>query len=113
MYLKLTNPYNPGQNDPGQTYPCLYITQLTDSRPSSSFQFIYEAGNFVKMEDGTVTWVRGPGMLSQIATVDGQDYIDATKAGDIQSSDSAYQSIYRILYTKLIGAGFAGTIVDV
>lgn len=116
MYLKLTTPWNPGQNDPGNTYSTIFITQMTDNRTGGNFQFIYEAGNFASITDATgntaSAWQKGPGMLSQMATVSGADYTAATLATPIKATDSAYASIMRILYTKLINAGFAGTIVD-
>lgn len=116
MYLKLTNPYDPGMNDPNNTYPCIYITQMTDNPQGGNFQFIYEAGNFAAITDAqgnsSTVWAKGPGMLAQMATVSGNDYVAATKAQPIVSTDSAYQSIRRILYTKLINGGFAGTVTD-
>lgn len=116
MYLKLTTPYNPGMNDAGNTYPYLYITQLTDNRTGANFQFIYEAGSFATVTNADKTtstvWSKGPGMLSQMATVSGQAYTAALAANPSVSTDTAYMSIYRILYSDLIAEGFAGTIVD-
>lgn len=118
MYLKLSTEWDPGQNDPsGAKYAALYITQMTDNRTGGNFQFIYEAGDFADVVDAegntASTWVKGVGMLSQIATVSGDDYRDAIAANPLVATDSAYQSIIRLLYIKLMTAGFAGTIVDV
>lgn len=116
MKLVLKQPWSPGMNDPGKTYPSVYITQMVDNRSGANFQFIYEAGQFVTVTDAdgnaTSVWQKGDGMLSQIATVAGDDYVAATKAAPINTTDSAYQSILRILYTKLISGGLAGTITD-
>lgn len=116
MKLVLTTPWNPGMNDLGNSYPQVYITQMTDNRTAGNFQFIYEAGQFVSVTDadGTSTpvWQKGPGMLSQVAQVSGADYVAATQASPLKATDSAYASIMRILYTKLINGGLAGTIAD-
>lgn len=113
MKLVLKTPYNPGQNDPGATYPELFITQLTDNRGTGNFQFIFEAGQFVTSDDSvTPMWQKGPGMLSQIAQVSGDDYTDAIAAPTIIDTDTPYKAIYRILYSTLIDKGFAGEIVD-
>lgn len=116
MKLVLKQAWSPGMNDPGQTYPEIYITQMTDNPGAGNFGFIYEAGAFVSITDAsgntTTVWQKGPGMLSQIAQVSGADYQAAIKAAPINASDSAYQSIRRILYSKLIAGGLAGTITD-
>lgn len=124
MKLKLDTPYDPGMNDPGKTYPELFITTMTDNRAAGNFTFIYEAGSFQDVEtastdsDGNPTkstrsvWVKGPGMISQVATVSGDDYTDATTAAPLVATDTAYGSIIRLLYEKLVKAGFSGTIVD-
>lgn len=122
MKLTLKTPYDPGMNDPGASYPEVYITQMTDNPGGNNFTFIYEAGRFVTVDgatsaDGTkspdtTVWVKGPGCLSQNAIVAGDDYQAAISAPILNTSDSAYQSIRRILYTKLIAAGLDGEIVD-
>lgn len=116
MKLVLTTPWSPGMNDPGKTYTTVYITQMTDNPAAGNFQFIYEAGEFVTLTDvngNTVSvWQKGPGMISQYAQVSGADYVAATKATALNVADSAYQSIRRILYAKLIAGGLAGTITD-
>lgn len=116
MKLVLSTPWNPGMNDPGNTYPQVYITQMTDNRTAGNFQFIYEAGQFVSVTDPagntSLVWQKGPGMLSQMAQVAGADYVAATQASPLKATDSAYASIMRILYTKLISGGLAGTIAD-
>lgn len=116
MKLVLTTPWSPGMNDPNKTYSTVYITQMTDNPAAGNFQFIYEAGEFVTVTDASgataTVWQKGPGMISQYAQVTGPDYVAATKASALNSTDSAYQAIRRILYTKLINNGLAGTITD-
>jgi hypothetical protein len=122
MKLTLKTPFDPGMNDPGNTYPDVYITQMTDNPGGNNFSFVYEAGSFVTVEgaedaDGvkspdTTVWSKGPGCLSQMATVSNDDYVKATKAPILKATDSAYQSIRRILYSKLIASGLDGEIVD-
>lgn len=114
MYLKLTSPWNPGQNDPnGATYPVIHITQVTDNRSSATLSFIFEAGSWVSGTDASgnaiTCWVKGPGMLSQIASVTGVDYVNLTKATALLTTESAYQSIIRILLTRLQST-YPGTI---
>ena len=124
MKLILTTPYNSGMNDPGKTYPELYVTTMTDNRLAGNFTFIFEAGSFQDVTeksfdaDGNVidvtrsVWVKGPGMLSQTATVSGDDYQDAITSPPLEPTDTAYESIIRLLYMKLVKAGFSGTVVE-
>lgn len=113
MHLKLTTPWNPGMNDPGATYPIIHITQVTDNRNSGSLSFVYEAGSWASVTDplgNTVTsWAKGPGMLSQIVTVSGADYVALTKATSLLPTESAYASIVRLLLARLQST-FPGTI---
>lgn len=57
MLIELETPYNPGDNDPGQTYPHCKMVLLTHNPVMACTVAVYEFGH----EDPAGAWQRGPG----------------------------------------------------
>jgi len=102
MPVLLTTPFNPGDMDPGQTYPRANII-FQSIRPEDEVITVqYEFGDVTSGLD----WIRGS--ASPVRTVDfsGEDYeylID--EAAEEEEDFKIYVGAKRVLYEKLMDKG--------
>jgi len=109
MPVLLTTPWNPGDRDPGHTYPRAQITYLaiTPEGANRSIVVSFEYGDMVN-----AVWVRGAGTTAVEYRISEGDY-DAMIAEEIEEGDNdlIYKGAKRAVYEWLIAEGFlAGTI---
>lgn len=106
MPILLTTPYDPGDNNPGVTYPRAKITGFSHSNGVIGFGVTY--GDLVDGVPGT--WERGTGSPAKSFTIEGADY-SAMVAEVATAGEKIYDEVARVLYEWLISEGhFAGSI---
>lgn len=125
MKITLKTPFNPGDLDPGKTYPHVFITSVTDYPANLflSFTWAYGTVTTVKQQltgagllgsSGTITvsnFAQGPGGGPQTYTATGDDYLAIQNAISVINVETAYQSQMRLLYQTLLNKGLVtGTI---
>jgi hypothetical protein len=116
MPLLLTTSYDPGDSDPGHTYPRAKIVRVTVDTEAKFIEFIFQYGDEV-----AGAWVRGkssPDVLHIIqnapsepgpATTDYDDMI--AEATTVDEDHVIYAGVKRVLYEWLLDKGIlSGTI---
>lgn len=105
MPLLLTTAYDPGDNDPGQTYPRAKVVAFDWQDDRITFRL--EVGDEV---GDPAVWTFGPGADAKQFILTGADY-DAVVAEASLASELIYVGVKRVLYQWLIDNGHvAGTI---
>jgi len=103
MPILLTTPFDPGDNDPGQTYPRAKIIEFTWRE--GLIEFMVQFGD-VSGDD----WVQGQGGKPKGFVLTDSDY-DAVVAEISLTDELVYAGVKRVLYQWLIDNGHAaGTI---
>lgn len=119
MKIVLTTAFNPGDMDPGKTYPHVYIPRLSDAPTGTTLNFDWEYGTATNTTvsvpgigllgaAGNVTvydWVKGAGSFTRNLSISGTDYLKIVNATPILSTDTCYNMILRQLYQYLIDHG--------
>jgi hypothetical protein len=109
MPILLTNPFNPGDMDPGKTYPYVKLSfigiYLTNKQISLQWQYGDEVSGV-----WTPGKIQAPGCMAQIIE---EDY-DTVIASETVSGDEGvvYDAVRRVLYSWMIDEGIVqGTLV--
>jgi hypothetical protein len=125
MKIVLTTPFNPGDLDPGKSYPHVYIPRLSDAPTGTTLSFDYEYGTAVNQTvsvpgigalgtagNATVyNWTKGMGSFTKTLNVSGNTYLKIVNSTPVVSTDTCYNMILRQLYQFLLdGAYVAGSI---
>lgn len=106
MPILLTTAYDPGDNNPGVTYPRAKILGFSFQQGVIGFSFGY--GDLDGGAPGT--WVKGLGSPTKSFTIEGSDY-DAMVAEIATGGELIYDEVARVLYEWLIANGHvAGTV---
>lgn len=107
MPILLTNPFNPGDNNPGVTYP---HAKIISQYHNSLYYYIRIELQF-GTDDGYGNWQKGSGTPDRAYEISGQDYIDIALQAPV-GQETLFSGIHRICYQFLIDKGYvAGTIV--
>lgn len=109
MPIQLTNPFNPGDLDPGKTYPEAKILEISINTQAKFIRMSAVCGE-------TVSGIWYGGAQSRIfnAMVMGEDYdtmiLETTTSGE---DHMIYAGVKRVLYQYLLDEGILeGTIVE-
>lgn len=106
MPIQLTTPYDPGDADPGVTYPRVIIFELVAHPTISEIELSCHYGT------GTSTaWVDGVAD-PVVVHIRGTDYTTIIQALPLSGSERLYDGVSRVHYQYLLDNGhFSGTIV--
>lgn len=100
MPILLTIPWNPGNYDPGTTYPRAKIVSFFHNTEIRTIRVVVDFGDVVEGR-----WVSGPAVRSsgkgQSYTIKGEDY-DAMIVASPNESETVYDAVKRLLYAYLI-----------
>ena len=107
MSVLLTTAFDPGDLDPGKTYPRANIVMQQIAPESEQIVVNYQFGDMV--EDA---WVKGAASPDKVVRITGADYTAlVASAANSQESYKIYAGAKRVLYQYLIDKGIlAGTI---
>lgn len=110
MPVTLTTAADPGDNDPGQTYPKCKVLHFSVDLLAKQINFTLGYGDVVDS-----LWVIGNGVRAKDFTVTGADYNTLITASAVQGDGDSEYEIYsgakRVLYQWLIdNSHIAGTI---
>ncbi|RYF51940.1 MAG: hypothetical protein EOO38_01795 [Cytophagaceae bacterium] len=110
IYLKLTQPFDPGSYDKGNTYPDAFISVFNMDAIAQVIEVRWEYGTF----DPSVGWLSGKASVTQVAHIQNEDFYSAIAAkADPESDDSVLMSAARQAYNYLIAKGLAdGTVTE-
>lgn len=107
MPILLTTPWNPGNFDPGKTYPYAKILTFTQSTEN---KWMRVAVDFGYMNEGV--WSTGSAKdKEKMYTIRGEDY-DTMIAAMPEEGEKVYDAVKRLLYAYLVAhvPELAGTI---
>lgn len=117
MKIVLTTAFNPGDLDPGKSYPHVYIPRTSDAPQGTNLSFDWEYGTATSSSvanvpgvgalgtAGSVTvvnWVKGTGSFTKTVTISGTAYLAITNQTPIISTDTSYNTLQRALYQYLL-----------
>lgn len=125
MKITLTTPFNPGDLDPGKTYPHVFIPRFTDANQGTNLSFDYEYGTVTSSSvqvpgigllglpgnANVPSWSKGVGAPTRTAIISGSAYLQIAYAAPLLTTDTTYNTLMRALYNYLIKTvGIAGSI---
>jgi hypothetical protein len=106
MPIRLTTPWNPGNYDPGKTYPRAILTALTIYPELKRIHLVVDFGDVIDNK-----WKTGDASLPNETTVKEEAY-DTMVAAVPQEGETIYQAVKRVSYAYLLATvpELAGTI---
>lgn len=94
MSILLTTPFDPGDNDPGQSYPRARLISMEVYFPGEFMSFSFEFGDVVNGK-----WVKGPG--SQTKTIN----VNKAQFQTVMTGENISSKIEQFLISQGLVAG--------
>lgn len=125
MKIILSTPFNPGDLDPGKTYPHVFIPRFTDANQGTNLSFDYEYGTVTTKtvsvpgigllgtpgNASVPVWTKGIGAPTRTALISGTAYLQMAYSAPLLNTDTTYNTLMRTLYNYLINTvGISGSI---
>lgn len=119
MHINLTTAFNPGDLDPGKTYPHVVIPRIGMDIINQALTFDWEYGLLVSTPvtvagigllgaSGTAyayNWTKGIGSFTKSGMLNATPFMQAMYSSPLISTDNTLNVILRSLYQSLLTAG--------